>query len=297
VLTAADAQPSPLALWDAETCARLTVGEAIDAPGAAAQALDVRALPDGVLAAAGLDDSRVRAMRREPDGSWRLVCEPVLHELAVTDLAISPDGSRIASAGEDRWGRVLIVAGCGGEHPQVADLTGHAERLRSVRFSPDGRYLVTASQDRTARVWTPDGTQVQLLAGHKNYVSVAEFSPDGRWILTASRDGTIKLWRAPLPGDPPAGEPFLVLTADLRGVPFATFSPDGRDIGAAYWRNTAQLWRIWAGAGDGTAPATLANIRATWGAEDADLVLLREAERFRRGNRLDDLATDSDAAE
>jgi len=297
VLTASDAAPNPLALWDAESCERLDGGEAIDIPGAAAQALDVRALPAGVLAAAGLEDGRVRVMRRETDGAWRLLCERTLHGLPVLDVAISPDGTRIASAGEDRWVRVLTVADCGGKHVQFADLTGHADKVRSVRFSPDGHYLITASQDRTARVWTPDGTPVQVLAGHKNYVSHAEYSPDGRWILTASRDGSIKLWRAPRPGDPLAASPFLILTSDLRGVPYATFSPEGRDIGAAYWRDAAQLWRIWGGDEDGTDHETLADLRAAWGPESADLVLLREAERFRRGNRLDELTPGGDAAE
>jgi WD40 repeat protein len=278
----------PFALWDAQTCARIGDAGVLDTGGSAVQAIDTVALPDGALVAAGTDDGRVRVVRQRPDGAWELVCERTLHTLPVLDVALSADGSRVATASEDRWARVLTIDGCGGEHPRIANLAGHTDRVRSVRFSPRGDELVTASTDGTARVWRIDGTLKQVLAGHKNQVFHAEFSPDGRWILTSSRDGTVALWQSPASGAPPEADPYLILTADLGGVPYADFSPDGRFIAAAYWRNAARLWRIWAGA-DGIDSETLARLQAAWGRERANLVLIREAERFRRENRLDDL--------
>ncbi|MGA7978965.1 MAG: WD40 repeat domain-containing protein, partial [Chromatiaceae bacterium] len=279
---------TPLALWDTRTCAQIDAGVVLDTGGSAVQALDAVAVPSGVLVAAGTDDGRVRIMRQMPDGAWELACDRALHTLPVLDVALSADGRRVASASEDRWGRVLAVDGCGGDSPQIADLVGHTDRVRSVRFSPRGDQLVTASIDGTARVWAPDGVLLQVLAGHKNQVFHAEFSPDGRWIVTASRDGTVRLWRRPASGAPPEAEPYLILTSDLGGVPYAAFSPDGRFIAAGYWRNAARLWRIWAGEDD-IDGETLARLQAAWGRERANLVLIREAERFRHENRLDDL--------
>jgi hypothetical protein len=98
----------------------------------------------------------------------------------------------------------------------------------------------------------------------------------------------VRLWRRPASGAPPEAEPYLILTSDLGGVPYAAFSPGGRFIAAGYWRNAARLWRIWAGEDD-IDGETLARLQAAWGRERANLVLIREAERFRQENRLDDL--------
>ena len=288
MLTASNSPISPLALWDATTCARLEAGEALGSNRSAVQALDVVTAADGVLVAAGSENGHVRVMRENRQGAWELVCELALHTRPVLDIVFSPDGSLVASASEDRWSRVVNVAGCGGENPKIVDLVGHADTVRSVRFFPDGQRLVTASLDRTARVWGADGKLVQVLTGHDNFVYYAEPSPDGNWILTASRDGTLGFWQSPGPDAPTQASPYLILSSELKGVTFATFSPDGRYIGAAYWRNAAQLWRIWAD-GDGLDTDTLSELRDVWGAERANLVLVREAERFRRENRLEEL--------
>jgi WD40 repeat protein len=288
VLTASDAQASPLALWDATTCSPLEAGGPLDFSGSAVEALDAATVPEGVLVAAGSEGGRVRILLQRPAGEWELLCDLALHTRAVADVAISPDGSRAASAGEDHWGRVLTLAGCGGQNPRIADLVGHADSLRSVRFFPGGERLVTASRDRTARVWESGGDLVQVLAGHDHYVQQATPSPDGEWVVTASRDGTLGFWRRPGPDAPAEASPYLILDAELKGATSAEFSPDGRYVGAGYWRNAAQLWRIWAD-GDGLDADTLEDLRDVWGPERANLVLIREAEQFRRENRLLDL--------
>jgi hypothetical protein len=168
--------------------------------------------------------------------------------------------------------------------------------VRSVRFSPDGGNLVTASTDGTARFWMRDGQLVQVLRGHRNQVYHADFSPDGLWILTASRDGTVGIWRRPPVDAPPLGSPYLILSAQLGGVPYAEFSRGGRYVGAAYWRDAAQVWRLWAD-DDGLDNDSARALEAVWGEEEADLVLVRAAHRFRRENRLDELRVQTSGGE
>jgi hypothetical protein len=167
-------------------------------------------------------------------------------------------------------------------------LDGGAETLYSVQFAPDGTALVTAAIDSRAQVWGIDGVRQADLVGHKDRVYHAEFSPDGRWILTASRDGAVRIWKRPAArpaghGSPPAQGSYLVLPAALGGVAYARFSPDGRSIGAAYWENTAIVWRLWT-----EDPSPDRALEARWGQDRSRLALIREADRFRRDNRLDE---------
>ena len=67
----------------------------------------------------------------------------------VLGVAVSPDGSRLASVGEDKTVRVWESA----TDREVLDLRGHTEWSQGVAFSPDGLRLASAGGDGTVRVW------------------------------------------------------------------------------------------------------------------------------------------------
>jgi WD domain, G-beta repeat len=69
----------------------------------------------------------------------------------MTAVAISPDGSWLATAGADKRARVWAADGTA-----RATLTGHRGRVTAVAISPDGSWLATASWDTTARIWVAD---------------------------------------------------------------------------------------------------------------------------------------------
>jgi WD40 repeat protein/serine/threonine protein kinase len=129
---------------------------------------------------------------------------------------------------------------------QVAVITGHADRLRSVAFSPDGRRVLTGSFDNTARVWDAEtGQPIVLLSGHTDRVISAAFSPDGQRIVTGSYDKTARIW------DAATGREVTRLSGHTDRVRSVAFSPDGRFIATASYDKTARTWNAATGAAIG----------------------------------------------
>lgn len=68
---------------------------------------------------------------------------------SVWDIAFSPDGSRIVTAGDDEVIRVWDAT----TMDEIVQLRGHTSYVWSLVFSPDGTQLISGSGDATVRVW------------------------------------------------------------------------------------------------------------------------------------------------
>lgn len=190
---------------------------------------------------------------------WEEACE----------VGLSPDGTRIAWAGDDRIVQIRdLKTGAVLRRP-----TGHTDRITSLRFSPDGRHLLTTSDDGTARLVLVQGSAVSgavfTLQGHVGRIHEAAFSPDGTRIATASEDRTARLW------DAKDGSHRAALDGHTDGVVSVAFSPDGTRLLTTSRDHTARLWDATAGIISSIAPlATLPKpsdefTRATFSADGA----------------------------
>ena len=108
----------------------------------------------------------------------------------VLDVAFSPDGSRIATAGASKVARVW--AATTGE--MLLTLIGHTQGLTNIEFSPDGRLLATADAGSDgqflSRIWdAASGEQLQVLTGHQGAVWGLAFSPIWTRLASAGQDG------------------------------------------------------------------------------------------------------------
>jgi WD40 repeat protein/tRNA A-37 threonylcarbamoyl transferase component Bud32 len=155
------------------------------------------------------------------------------HSGAVMCVAISPDGSRLATGGADGTARIWDAK----SGSELLTLRGHAGPVPGVAFSPDGRLLATASYDGLAILWDAgDGRELRSFRGHTEGICGVAFSPDGRRLATGSLDRTARIWDV---GD---GRELHTLSGHLSEVFSVAFSPDGRRVATGSWDNTLKFW-------------------------------------------------------
>jgi WD40 repeat protein len=116
------------------------------------------------------------------------------HTAMVADVAWSPDGTRLASAGMGRDGNVRLwdaaTLTC------VGTFRGNEEGLSRVAFSPDGRRVAALGFDQLARIWdVRSGSQVRALSGLGSTAGprFLAFSPGGRHLL-ANAGSQLLVW-------------------------------------------------------------------------------------------------------
>jgi WD40 repeat protein len=209
--------------------------------------------------------------------------------LSVDALAVSPDGTWLASGG---WGGTIRIWGADGDERAVLSADDGLARIRSLAISPDGTWLIACGTGGGVRTWGSDGSERRMLPNSLTGASAVAISPDGTWLATGHRDGTVRRWgrdgtdRGTLPGNgaratdiaiSPAGDWLAVahddgtvrllrtdgkvratLTSHRNGVTALAISPDGK------WLVTGDeegLLRIWSGKGRRRHSHT---IRAGW---------------------------------
>jgi hypothetical protein len=196
-------------------------------------------------------------------------------------LAISPDGSILASAGTDG----IVTLWDVGTWRRLATLRGHTgenwwtREVWCLAFSPDGRFVASGGGDETVRLWDVNERRERtVLHPGIGEVDALVFTLDGRTLIAGSPQKIVFLDAATgqrltsLEGTAqglaltPDGRYLAAVRSGLELIDLrtmeakwlikphpesaiwsASFSPDGRTMATASWDGTAELWNVASG--------------------------------------------------
>jgi WD40 repeat protein len=200
------------------------------------------------------------------------------HKGPVYAMAVSPDGTTIASSGEDLmihlWdkhsgeirstlegyrlpvkyltfstdGRYLL--GAGGPEIRIWDLSDgtwkiyrkHVTHVYNLDFNRDATQFLSTSLNNRFYLWDrTEGKVIHTFEAHSKTALAASFSPDNRWIASGSLDQTVIIW------DTGNRNPVHTLSAHGGNIFSLDFSPDSKLLASCSLDENIKIWDVEAG--------------------------------------------------
>jgi|GEM_PF-3042928 len=149
--------------------------------------------------------------------------KPLAHDDWVFNLALSPDGTTLATASKDKFVYLWDIK----TQKQIVKL-GHTDWVNSVAFSADGKLLAVGTHDNVLTIWDTTALHTprkifEINEAHDSVIFNLAFAPDGKTLVSVSRDKTARVWDTAT--GKAIGEP---LTDHTDWVLSAAYAPNGK---------------------------------------------------------------------
>lgn len=172
------------------------------------------------------------------------------HRATIKDIALTSDGRRLVSAGDDKVIRVWNLSTNKTER-MIRGFSGpgHSGKYFTIELSPNAKLLAAAGWMDEADVFEPccgdirifdfgTGKQLALLKEHTNSVYDVSFSPDGKLLVSGGADGRAVVW------DVANWRPVFSVDAHMQRISKVDFTADGSAIITAGFDGRVARWAI-----------------------------------------------------
>lgn len=156
------------------------------------------------------------------------------HAGPITCVAVSPDGTLLASAGYDHQVHVWAMP----SFTRLHTFTGHTGPVHAVAFTPNGHLLISGGDIATCIVWDLATWQdVMRLKDTKSYaICSLALTPDGRRLVCGRDGGNVTVW------DPTTGRHVVTLTDEFEWVLGLAISPNGSLLASGGESEVVTVW-------------------------------------------------------
>ncbi len=175
------------------------------------------------------------------------------HTGSVLAVAVTADGSRVVSGGDDMSVRVWdpVTGEC------LARLSGHTGSVRAVAVTADGSQAVSSGNDMSVRVWDPvTGECLARLDGHTGSVLAVAVTADGSRVVSGGDDGSVRVW------DPVTGECLARLSGHTGSVRAVAVTADGSRVVSGGDDGSVRVWDPVTGKGPAQLPGHTGSVLA-----------------------------------
>lgn len=158
---------------------------------------------------------------------------PNAHSERVNALAISDDGKKLFSAGDDQMLRAWDIET--GE--RLANLKGNDDQIWNLALQ--GNHVVSAGRGSGIFVWNVARLQKEKkLIGHDYHVEDLDFCSKTDLLASASRDNTVQIW------DLKNHQSILTLNGHESDVKTLAFSNDGTMLATFTGKRFLRIWDV-----------------------------------------------------